>query len=135
VEQSLTGCRVLVVDDNDDGRWLVGTILLCYGAVVDLASSVDEALGLYREASPDVVVSDIGMPELDGTDLIRALRTQDGETGRTIPAVAVSGYTSEEDRAEALAAGFDEFLARPFDPDHLVWTVARLIARKREAGN
>jgi CheY-like chemotaxis protein len=131
VDQPLAGQRVLVVDDNDDGRWLVGTILLCHGASVDLAGSVREAIHLYRSARPDVIVSDIGMPEQDGMDLIRTLRAEGDERVRSTPAIAVTGYTSDEDRALALEAGFDVFLARPFDPTELVRAVVDLLGHGR----
>jgi PAS domain S-box-containing protein len=112
---NLTGRRVLVVDDDSDARELVRTILESCGAMVTTAASVAEALAVLSGASPDVLVGDIGMPDQDGYDLIRAVRAF--EDFRRIPAIALSAYADRHHRDAALRAGFDVYLSKPVDPD------------------
>jgi CheY-like chemotaxis protein len=103
----LGGLRVLVVDDHRDSREMIGTILAEAGAVVQLAGSADEALQRLQQWQADVLISDLGMPGLDGFDLIRAVRAQEDaeDPAPRLVAMALSAYASDEDRARALAAG------------------------------
>jgi signal transduction histidine kinase len=119
---ALGGVRVLVVDDEPDARDLVATVLGVHGAVVDLAESAQEAFALLERETPTVLISDIGMPDTDGYDLMRRVRAQ-AEPTASIPAVALTAYSREEDRRRALEAGFDAFLAKPVDPHVLVQMV------------
>jgi CheY-like chemotaxis protein len=129
VGQSLLDLHVLVVDDHEDIRELMGFVLERAGAKVTLAESASLALSAMAKTDFGVLISDIGMPEQDGYDLIRQLRTSEGSPSwRHIPAVAVTAFTSPEDRRKALAAGFQEHLPKPVDPVKLVAVVARLAA-------
>jgi PAS domain S-box-containing protein len=120
--QSLEGRVLLVVDDDPDTRRLLENILSRRGATVLIASSVDEAMALLAAESPDVLISDIGMPGRDGFDLIRTVRTQ----WPGLPAIAVSAFARLSDQERALADGFQAFVAKPVEADALVSTVARL---------
>jgi PAS domain S-box-containing protein len=129
----LGGLRVLVVDDEADARELVRRILTGAHASVKIAASVEEALDAIRGDRPDVLLSDIGMPERDGFDLIRVVR-QEGIDGRQMPAVALTAFARPEDRRRALLAGFQMHVAKPVDPDELVAVVATLVGRTGPGG-
>lgn len=125
----LDGVRVLVVDDEEDAREVVARLLQDAGATVAAAGTVDEALGwLEHEAPPDVIVSDVGMPDRDGYDLVRSVRRMAGAAG-AVPAVALTALARLEDRRRALLAGFQTHLAKPVDPAELVAAVATLTRR------
>jgi PAS domain S-box-containing protein len=123
---SLDGCRALVVDDEEDARQLVATILRAAGADVRTASSVDEALRELDASPADVLLADLGMPGADGYALIREVRSRDARTGRHLPAAALTAYTGTHDRARALDAGFDRHLGKPASPDALLEAVVSL---------
>lgn len=125
----LAGIRVLVVDDETDGRETIAKVLSFYHAEVATASSAREALAQLQTTLPDVLVSDIGMPELDGYDLIRAVRRLPVAQGGKVPALALTAFAREEDRLQALAAGFEVHTAKPIPPAELVAHVARLAGR------
>jgi len=127
-EQPLASCRVLVVDDHEDTLRGIGVALQGAGADVRCAASAREGLETLDTFVPNVIVSDLAMPELDGYDLIRAVRARSREDGGEVPAVAVSAYASKEDRQRALEAGFQEHLAKPVDVPRLVQTLTRLMA-------
>jgi signal transduction histidine kinase/ActR/RegA family two-component response regulator len=122
---ALRGMRVLVVDDSAETCELLALILRVHGVESSSTSSPREALRLLGHVPLDAVVCDIAMPEMDGLQLIRRLRSSGGESARII-AVALSGYTSPEDRANALAAGFDGYMAKPIDPAELVGVIAQI---------
>jgi PAS domain S-box-containing protein len=121
--------KVLVLDDEPDARQLVQSVLEAGGAIVKTAASVAEALELIPREPPDVIVSDIGMPELDGYDFIRRLRLLPRQEGGRIPAVALTAYARAEDRRKALLAGFQNHASKPVDPQELVVVVANLAGR------
>jgi PAS domain S-box-containing protein len=121
--------RALVVDDDDDSRRFVETVLTASGAEVRVAGSVDAALEVLDTTYVDVLVSDIGMPGSDGYDLIARLRTREREHGGRIPAVALTAYASEEDRDRALAAGFSAHVPKPVSPGALARAVADAVGR------
>ena len=125
----LKGLRVLVVDDEPDARQLVRAVLEQGEAVVRGAASGAEALEMIRLEKPDVIVSDIGMPDSDGYDFIRKLRQLPRAEGGRIPAVALTAYARAEDRRKALLAGFQNHAAKPTDPQELVVVVANLAGR------
>jgi CheY-like chemotaxis protein len=127
---SLAGVRVLVVDDDPDARQLLAIILEQCDAHVTAAASVHDALRSLRDGMPDVVVSDINMPDRDGYDLIRLLREGDGPH---VPTVALTAMARGEDRRRALAAGFDVHVAKPIEPGALAAIVAELAAGARRA--
>jgi PAS domain S-box-containing protein len=125
----LSGLRVLVVDDEADARQLVQSVLEGGGAIVEVAGSAAEAFESIRANKFDVIISDIGMPDTDGYELIRKLRQLPREEGGRIPAVALTAYARAEDRRKALMAGFQNHAAKPMDPQELVVVVANLAGR------
>jgi len=129
---ALRGVRVLVVDDEPDARQLVGEVLSRYGAEVRVAASTSEAFHEVRHWRPDVLVADIGMPVEDGYSFLRRVRALSASEGGAIPAAALTAYAQVEDRDRALAAGFQEHIAKPASPEHLADVVARL-ARDRSS--
>ena len=126
----LENLRILIVDDEADTRELIQEVLARQGAEVRAGGSAAEALQMLTEWRPDLIVSDIGMPGQDGYELIRQVRELDaGDQGR-IPAVALTAYAGVEDQQRALAAGFQQHLAKPVEPAALIATVARLAGRE-----
>lgn len=125
---ALRGVKVLVVDDDDDSRELLGELLEIEGAEVRMAS--DAALGMasLRQLVPDVLVSDIGMPGEDGYAFLRRCRRSGDQALNGVPAIALTAYTRPEDRRKAKEAGFNDFLEKPVDLTRLVAAVARLAA-------
>jgi signal transduction histidine kinase len=121
--------RVVLVEDDDDGRQVLTMILEVAGAKVTATASVREALAALDTVRPDVIVSDIGMPDEDGYSLIRQVRAREAGGGTGIPAIALTGYVRPEDGARLLAAGFQTHLRKPVEPDELVVTVAALGGR------
>jgi signal transduction histidine kinase/ActR/RegA family two-component response regulator len=127
VERSLLeGLHVLVVDDEEDARAILERVLTWHGARVTTAASVREALAAIDRRSPDVLLSDIGMPHQDGYALLRELRARASSGGASIPAVAITAYASAGDRAAAEAAGYQAHVAKPFEPSTVVSVVGRL---------
>jgi signal transduction histidine kinase/ActR/RegA family two-component response regulator len=125
---ALRGLRVLVVDDEPDARDFLTMILSDRGADPRGAATVREALEALGPFHPDVLVSDIGMPDEDGYDLIRRIRAGTGEM-RGVPALAVTAYAGAEDRRRAIGAGYQMYLAKPFEPDELIGAVSHLAGR------
>ena len=150
----LAGVRVLLVEDDDDSRNLLSLILNRYGAEVSSTSSSTAALDSFMQIAPDVIISDIGLAEEDGYELIRKLRTlplqssllppasgsvpgsqqsaisgQQSALPSLIPAIALTGYATIKDRDRALAAGYQLHLAKPVEPDELVAAILNLIDR------
>ena len=123
---SLNGLRVLVVDDEPDARELMKTALERRGIEVTTAIDTNEALETLKRERPDVIISDIGMPGLDGYTLIRRVRQLTEEEGGRTPAAAVSAYVGEESRQQALEAGYELYVTKPLDPDELINVVQRL---------
>jgi PAS domain S-box-containing protein len=122
-ENSLGGCRALVVDDDDDARELIVTILTAAGASVQTASSVHEALRHLEASTPDVLLADIGMPGADGYALIREVRTREAQSGQHLPSGAITAYAGSHDRERTLAAGFDCYVSKPINPAAIVEAV------------
>jgi CheY-like chemotaxis protein len=116
----LSGLRVLVVDDEADMRELVGFVLEQHGAEVNAVPSALEALTALDQFHPDVLISDIGMPRMDGYMLMRQVRARSPEQGGRIPAIALTAYAGEFDQQQALSAGFQRHIAKPVEPDELV---------------
>lgn len=133
LENPLAGLKVLVVDDEIDARELMSIILKYYGAQVITASTANEALGLLTgngmKAWPDVIVSDIGMPETDGCQFIEALRRLNEEQVSKVPAIALSGFCSVTDKLRTLAAGFQAHLSKPVEPEKLIGLICQLTGR------
>jgi PAS domain S-box-containing protein len=127
---SLTGVSVLVVDDHPDARDLLTTILQRAGAEAAAVASAAEALDAIRRRRVDVLVSDIGMPEEDGCELIQKVRELGPERGGTIPAIAVTADARAEERSRAVSAGFQLTLAKPIDPARLTVVISQVIGNR-----
>ncbi|HEV2294506.1 MAG TPA: PAS domain S-box protein [Tepidisphaeraceae bacterium] len=128
-QPTLRAVKVLVVDDEPDARTLIKRLLENCEAVVTTATSVEEALELLDSTPFDVIVSDIGMPDRDGYDLARSLRSLLPAQGGKTPAVALTAFARSEDRTRAMLAGFDMHVAKPVEPSELCAVVARLAGR------
>lgn len=126
---ALAGLRVLVLEDEPDARELVERVLQERGATTLAFASALEALDACSSQAPDVIVSDIGLPGVDGYEFIRRLRTSEGPRGRNTPAAALTAFARSEDRRRALLAGFQTHVAKPVDPLELVVVVAALAGR------
>lgn len=124
----LDGEHVFVIDDEPDARELLKRVLEHQGAVVTCFASADEAMTALKTSRPSVIVSDVGMPGVDGYQMIRALRAGEARDSR-IPALALTAFARGEDRKRALLAGFQAHLAKPFDVGELVLLVADLVGR------
>lgn len=123
----LAGIQVLVVDDDADMRELAAFTLMQSGAQVATAASGTQALTFLNQSLPDLLLCDIGMPEMDGYALIRQIRKWSPEQGGTIPAIALTAYAGEINQQQALAAGFQMHISKPVEPDELVKAIARLL--------
>jgi PAS domain S-box-containing protein len=128
-QQSLSGVHVLLVDDDADTLELMTTALTSRKANVTAVGSAGEAIDAIKARPPDVLVSDIAMPEEDGYGLIARVRSLDAEAQSSIPAVAITAYAKEEDRERALASGFQIYLAKPVELSELITVVARAARR------
>jgi two-component system CheB/CheR fusion protein len=129
------GLRVLVVDDESEARELLSLMFEQRGAKVRAVASSAEALQLLKSWRPEVLIADIGMPDMDGYQLIRQIRALPKNNGRQIPAVAVTAYASEGDRQRALEAGYHSHIAKPFPPERLMAAVARLVGEHRHGAS
>lgn len=126
---ALAGLRVLVVEDDPDARELVTAILEDAGAVVESAESAATGFDAVRRFQPQLLVSDIGMPDEDGYSLIRRVRALGDDEGGTIPSIALTAYTRREDRDKAIVAGFTLHMGKPVSPLALVTAVRALAVR------
>ena len=127
----LAGTTILVVEDDADAREMVAYLLRQRNADVVACGSVDEALREFDRRPPDVLLSDIEMPQRDGFALIAAVRARPAEQGGDVPAAALTAYSRPEDRAASMMAGYDAHLSKPVDLHELIATVVRLRARRR----
>jgi hypothetical protein len=130
LERSLTGQRILVVDDEPDTCDFLSAALRRSGAVVTTASNVRDALREIQHELPSVLISDIGMPDDDGYVLIRKVRERN--SAATLPAIALTAYAKQEDRIQALASGFQEHVAKPVDPEKLERIIYEVVERTSE---
>ena len=126
---TLHGLAILIVEDDDDARDLMQAVLEQRGARVTAAESVGRAFELLEAAQPDVIVSDIAMPDEDGFSLARRVRALPPDSGGQTPIVAVSAYAGASDRLRALAAGFDRYLHKPVDFDELTTAINAVLDR------
>ncbi|WNZ24382.1 response regulator [Leptolyngbya sp. NK1-12] len=124
---ALAGLRILLVEDDPSARQLLSDILIIDGgAEVVAVASVREALEILERQQSDVLISNIVLPDGDGRTLIRQIRTLTPEQGGQIPAIAVTAAANERNRTELLAAGFQDYLFKPFDVERLIAAVANL---------
>jgi len=126
-DRPLDDLRVLVVDDDEDGRMLLASHLRRFGAEVFDAASVAEALASLQQNRPDILISDIGMQGEDGFDLIRKVRTLGPNAGGLTPAAALTAYATAEDRRRSEQAGFNKHLCKPVDLNELVTTLSSMV--------
>jgi signal transduction histidine kinase len=126
---ALAGVRILLVDDEADAREAVATALAQHGALVRTAGSADEAVARFDDGVPDLMVGDIAMPGEDGYSLMRRLRARAADDGGRVAAVALTAYGRLTDRAQILAAGYDECLTKPIAVHELVGVLRRLARR------
>jgi PAS domain S-box-containing protein len=124
----LEGIHVFVVDDEPDARELLARILTGQGAQVTSFGSAGELLAALRTSKPTILISDIGMPEMDGYQLMRELRVGENRVGR-MPALALTAFARADDRKRSLLAGYQAHLAKPFDVGELILVVAGLVGR------
>jgi CheY-like chemotaxis protein len=126
----LDGLRVLVVDDELDTRELLKVVLCQCGAEVVSAESAAEAFKIMTTAQPDLLISDIGMPDEDGYEFIRRVRALPAEQGGRVPAIALTAYARVEDRMEALRAGYQMHVPKPVELAELAAVASSLIRRR-----
>ena len=131
IADRLDGLNILIVDDEPDTRELLRRGLEYCGASVRLASSAAEALTALDSDVPDILISDIGMPGVDGYELIKQVRTLQADKGRTVAAIALTAYTRVEDRLLALRAGYDMHVPKPVELTELCAVAVSLTRRKR----
>ncbi len=130
----LSGVKVLVVEDEADARALIQRVLVQRKADVRTAAGATAALELIERYKPDVLVSDIGMPEMDGYQFIRQVRRLGSEEGGRTPAVALTAFARSEDRTRAMLAGYQMHLSKPIEPQELVAAVRSLAGRAMTSG-
>jgi PAS domain S-box-containing protein len=129
---SLAGVRVLLVEDDPDARELITRVLHDHGATVTSTASATEAIDNFAAVRPDVLVSDIGMPDEDGYSLIARIRALPDDAGGHVPAIALTALARPEDRRRAIMAGYQVHLAKPVEAAELSATIANLIDGKRD---
>ncbi|MEH2364940.1 response regulator [Nostoc sp.] len=124
---SCQGLRLLVVDDDTDTRILLTFLFELEGAEVIAVASADEALKRMSSFKPDILISDICLPDEDGYSLLLKVKNLEAKRGRKIPAIALTASTFEDDRKRALLAGYDIYQRKPIDLDELTSMVASLV--------
>ena len=134
IPRLLQGVRILVVEDDEDTRSMLLSALSHCGANVRGAATAAEGFALFLKGPPDVLISDIAMPEEDGYSLLRRIRALPAGQGGQVPAAALTAYAAAEDRTKALRAGFQIYLPKPVDPAELVTVVRSLAGRSRPQG-
>jgi CheY-like chemotaxis protein len=126
---NLQGRKILVVDDDQDSQELLAFMLEQEGAEIQTVSTAVEALNLITQWHPDVLLSDIGMPHIDGYTLIRQIRNLPKEQGGQVPAIALTAYAAEADRETALSSGFQKHIAKPVDPAECIGAIIQLLQK------
>ena len=129
---SLANVRIVVVDDEADARELLATVLGSAGALVTTAASAQAGFEEFQRLRPDVLLSDIGMPDEDGFSLVRRIRALPADQGGQTPAIALTAFARDEDRAAALAAGFTMHVGKPVDPTALTAAVVSVVPTRPE---
>jgi len=129
VHADLSGLTVLIVDDEADSRELVGRVLTDAGARVLLASNEAETMATLRAERPDVIISDIGMPDVDGYELLRRIRSMPDAPHNRPPAIALTAFARSEDRTRAMLAGYIAHVAKPVEASEILASVAAVVGR------
>jgi CheY-like chemotaxis protein len=130
-ERPLEGVSILVVDDHDETRAAVADTLALAGARVRDAPSAQSGFLMLEQHRPDLLLTDLEMPDVDGWEFLRAVRMMPPERGGRTPAVAITAHNTQEDRQRSLIAGFRLHLAKPFEATELVNVLAALLATDR----
>lgn len=125
----MKGLKILIVDDEEDARQMLAHLLIGYGAKITAAASAAEALEILGQQQLDLMVSDIGMPDMDGYSLMRRIRELKIGPGGKLPAIALTAYAQAQDRLRALAAGFQHHVPKPVEPAELAAVIASLTGR------
>ena len=125
----MSGFHILVVDDDSNALVLLREILEMTGATVVTADSAQEALTILEKMTPDLLLADLGMPQMSGFELIDWVRQSERQDLKSLPAAALTAYARSEDRTKALQHGFQLHLAKPIDPGQLLAAVESLIKR------
>jgi CheY-like chemotaxis protein len=125
--RDLSGVNILVVDDDRDARELMARILTDCHAPVRTAASAREAFAMLQEQPPDLLITDLGMPEVDGFELLGWVRGLGRERGGNVPAIALTAFARSEDRLRALEAGFSAHISKPVEPGELIAAVAGIV--------
>lgn len=123
----LANVRILVVDDEADMRELIFTILEHTGAEIKMTASAIETLNALETFQPSILISDIGMPEMDGYELLRQIRSRSPEQNKEFPAIALTAYAGEINQQQALTAGFQRHIAKPVEPEELIQAIVSLV--------
>ncbi|HEY9697932.1 MAG TPA: PAS domain S-box protein [Trichocoleus sp.] len=126
----LQGIHILIVDDEPDMRDYVSTVLEQAGAEITLVGSAAQAVAAVMRHIPDLIISDIGMPQVDGYMLLQQIRQLPPDQGGQIPAIALTAYASAADARKAIAAGFQRHMAKPTEPQNLIQTIVQLLGRE-----
>ncbi|EAZ89340.1 ATP-binding protein [Crocosphaera chwakensis] len=126
-EINLVGIKVLAVDDSQDTREMLETLLSLYGAKMKIVSSAGEFLSHFAHFQPDVLICDISLPDVDGYTLLQQIRRLPCEQGKVIPAIAVTAHAGEKDYQQAFLSGFQKHIAKPIEPKILALTIASLV--------
>ncbi|MEC4816664.1 MAG: ATP-binding protein [Scytonema sp. PMC 1069.18] len=128
---TLHGVRVLTVDDEVDNLELIAFILEEAGAAVTSLSSAKAVLEVFEQIQPDILVADIGMPEIDGYTLLRQIRNMSPEQGGQVPAIALTAYAGEVNEQQALQAGFQLHISKPVEPDVLIEAIIQIVKQEK----
>ncbi len=131
-DQQLEGIKILVIEDDPDSREVLHLLLEQSGAEVNSTHSAQEAINLLRELNgnlPDVIISDLAMPNEDGYSLIERIRKLTAETGGEIPALALSAFASNDNKNKAYSAGFQKYHTKPFEPDVIIQDILEIVKR------
>ncbi len=128
----LSGMRVLVIDDDRDARELIHKVLAQHQAEIITAANAMEGLSILQSQMPDVVISDIGMPEKDGYQFIREVRRLPAIHGGETPAIALSAFAHSEDRTRAMMAGYQVHLSKPVESNELIASIDSLVGWRRQ---
>jgi CheY-like chemotaxis protein len=126
-DSNLNGIQVLVVDDEPDSREFVTFVLEQAGATVLTATTAADALTMLIRSKPDVLLSDVGMPDMDGYMLMKQVRALPTEQGGEVWAIALTAYAGDFNQQQALIAGFQQHLSKPIEPERLVREISRLL--------
>ncbi|OUL17521.1 response regulator [Nostoc sp. 106C] len=123
----LEGLRVLLVEDNEDTQLLLTFLLEDSGADVAVTGSAYEALAVLEQTQPDILLCDIGLPEIDGCTLMRKIRAMSAKQLKQIPAIALTAYSQEIAEKEALASGFQAYFVKPIEPIEFINSIANVL--------